>query len=216
MPVSSTVSLIEAVKAVSPPKYADLGKEARDLITKDFYTVNHLKVTTKSANGFQFTTEKSHNRASDVVGASLETKYILGDSDWSLSAKCNTDSVLSSTISVANQGLDGLNVDIDTSYSLISRKKSMKVKTAYTGSTLFHPTLDLDVADITKPNIDFSLVLAHEGFHAGYQTSFDSSASKLVGHNVSVGYKADNLIFTGAVQNASNFLGSVYHKIKEG
>jgi len=212
----SAVSLVEAVKAVAPPKYADLGKEARDLINKDFHTVKHLKVTSKSTNGFQFTTEKSYNSASGVVGASLETKYICSDSDWSLSSKWNTDSVLSNTVSVANQGLDGLNVDIDTCYSLISGKKSMKVKTAYTGSTIFHPTLDLDVADIAKPNVDFSLVLAHQGLHAGYQTCFDSSASKLVGHNVSLGYKKNNLVLTGAVENASKFIGSVYYNIKEG
>lgn len=217
-PVQTTfvepVTLVEAVKAVAPPKYADLGKEARDLINKDFHSVNHLKVSTKSSNGFQFTTEKSHDRGSGLVGASLETKY---NCDlWSLSTKWNTDSVISNTVSVANQGLDGLNVDIDTSYSLISGKKSMKVKTAYTGSTLFHPTLDLDASCMTKPNVDFSLVLAHQGFHAGYQTSFDSSASKLAGHNLTLGYKKDNLILTGAVENLSKYVGSVYYQIKEG
>lgn len=212
------VNLVEAVKAVAPQKYADLGKEARDLITKDFVidNVNHLKATTKSANGFQLTVEKNYNHSSGVVGASLETKYTGAGNDWSIATKCNTDSLLSSSISVANQGLDGLNVDIDTSYSLVSGKKSMKVKTAYTGSSLFHPTLDLDVADVLKPNIDASLVLAHEGFHAGYQTSFDSSAMKFAGHNVSVGYKMNDLFLTGAVENASKVIGSVYYNIKEG
>jgi len=214
--VEPTPSLVDAVKTVAPAKYADLGKEARDLINKDIHTVQKLKVTTKSANGFQITTEGSHNSASGVVAASVETKLNCAGCGVSVATKWNTDSVILNTISLANKGLDGLNVDIDTTHSLVSGKKTMKVSTAYTGSALFHPTLDLDVADITKPNVDFSLVLAHQGFHAGYQTSFESASSSLLGHNVSVGYKANNLVLHGAVENASKFIGSVFYNIKEG
>jgi len=214
--VEPSPSLVEAVKVIAPANYASLGSEANDLINAEFNTVKHLKVTTSSPNGFTFITDGTYNNSSGLVGASMETRYNSADCGWSLSSKWNTDSVISNTLSVADQGVAGLNVDIDTSYSLVSGKKTMKVSTAYTGSSLFHPTLDLDVVDITKPNVDFSLVLAHQGFHAGYQTSFDSGSKSLLGHNVSVGYKADKFVLHGVVENASKFIGSVFYKIKEG
>jgi len=59
--------------------------------------------------------------------------------------------------------------------------KAMKLKTDYSYGDLLRATFDMDLA--ASPTAHFSGVVGYQGFHAGYQTSYDSGASKLLAHN---------------------------------
>jgi len=206
------VTLVEVVQAaVTPLKYADLGREVNDLISKDFHNMKKLKLTTTSAaTGFQSTTEGGlHSHTGDVT-ASQDLKYT--GKGWSLSSKLDTGSLVSSTLTAPL--MKGLNIDLNSTYSLVDGTNSMKLKTSFARCGLLHSTLDVDLS--ASPIVDFSCAVAHSGFYAGYQTSLESTAKKFIGHNVTAGYKNDKFIFHGAVENASKLIGSVCYRVQKG
>lgn len=59
---------------MAPPKFKDLGKAARDILTKDYHGDRKLKVTTKTSNDVTFTTEGKMVNNSSVLG-SLSAKF---------------------------------------------------------------------------------------------------------------------------------------------
>jgi len=206
------VTLVEAVQAAATPlKYADLGREVNDLISKDFQNMKKLKLTTTSAaTGFQSTTEGGlHSHSGDVL-ASQDLKYT--GKGWSLSSKLDTGSLVSTTFTAPL--MKGLSIDLNSTYSLVDGTNSMKLKTSFARCGLLHSTLDVDLS--ASPIVDFTCAVAHSGFYAGYQTSLESTAKKFIGHNVSAGYKNDKFIFHGAVENASKLIGSVCYRVQKG
>merc|ERR1712117_147302 len=135
---------------MAPQKFADLGKEARDLINKNFhFGAVKLEVNTVSDSGVKFKTEGSHNTDNGDVAATLETKFNVAPYGVAVTKKWHTDNVVSSTIGVENKLVDGLKVDFDSSYAG---------------------------------------VVAYQGLHAGYQTSYDTAASKLLTSNFGLAY----------------------------
>merc|ERR1711962_857440 len=161
--LSSTYSI--SISRMAPQKFADLGKEARDLISKNFHLgVVKLEVNTKADGGAKFKVEGSHNTENQDVTAALEMKSTVDAYGVALIKKWNTNNVLSSTIGVENKLVDGLKVDLDSSYAVASGKKAMKLKTDYSYKDLFRATLDVDLA--AAPTAHLSGVLAYEGFHS--------------------------------------------------
>merc|ERR1712013_590747 len=76
--VTDIKSREKTLRNMAPQKFADLGKEARDLLSKNFHfgTVK-IEAKTKAANGLAFTAEGSHNTGNGDVGGSLEGKMTL-------------------------------------------------------------------------------------------------------------------------------------------
>ena len=197
---------------MAPQKFADLGKEARDLISKNFHLgVVKLEVNTKADGGAKFKVEGSHNTENQDVTAALEMKSTVDAYGVALTKKWNTNNVLSSTIGVENKLVDGLKVDLDSSYAVASGKKAMKLKTDYSYKDLLRATLDVDLA--AAPTAHLSGVLAYEGIHAGYQSSYDSAASKFLAHNLSLAYKKGDSILTLGLVNGTKYTGSIHHQV---
>jgi len=200
---------------MAPPKYDDLGKEARDLINKNFHIgVVKLEAKTKAANGVDFTAEGAHNTDSGNVAGSLETKYKHADYGVTFSEKWNTDNVIATNITVDNKLAKGLKVDFESTFAPLTGKKSAKVKTAYQASDYLHTTADLD-ADFAGPTVHGSGVFAYNGWHAGYQASYDTANSKLVKNNVSVTYKGGDFVLHSGIIDASKYVGSVHHQVNK-
>jgi len=197
---------------MAPQKFADLGKEARDLINKNFHLgAVKLEVNTASESGVKFKTEGSHNTDTGDVAATLESKFTVAPYGVSITKKWHTDNVLSSTIGIENKLIDGLKVDLDSSYAITSGKGAMKLKTDYSYGDLVRATFDMDLA--ASPTAHFSGVVGYQGFHAGYQTSYDSGASKLLAHNFSLAYKKGDLILNAGAANGTKYTGSIHHQV---
>jgi len=200
---------------MAPPKYDDLGKEARDLINKNFHIgVVKLEAKTKAANGVDFTAEGAHNTDSGNVAGSLETKYKHADYGVTFSEKWNTDNVIATNITVDNKLAKGLKVDFESTFAPLTGKKSAKVKTAYQASDYLHTTADLD-ADFAGPTVHGSGVFAYNGWHAGYQASYDTANSKLVKNNVSLTYQGGDFILHSGIIDASKYVGSIHHQVNK-
>lgn len=207
-------SIVEEVKKImAPPKYDDLGKEAKDLINKNFhFGIIKLEAKTTAKNGVDFTTEGSHNTDTGNVAGSLETKFKYADYGVTFSEKWNTDNIIATTISVDDKIAKGLKLDFDTTFAPITGKKSAKVKAAYKGCDFLHTTADVDF-DFAGPTVHGSGVFAYKGWHAGYQASYDTANSKLTANNVSLTYKDGDFVLHSGIIDASKYVGSVHHQV---
>lgn len=200
---------------MAPPKFADLGKEAKDLINKNFhFGVVKLEAKTKAKHGVEFTTEGTHNTDTGNVAASLETKFKYADYGVTFSEKWNTDNVIATTVSLDEKIGKGLKVDFDTTFAPITGKKSAKVKADYQGCDYLRATADVDL-DFAGPTVNGSGVFAYKGFHAGCQASYDTANSKLLTNNASLTYKDGDLVLHSAIIDASKYVCSVHHQVNE-
>jgi len=199
---------------MAPPKFADLGKEARDLFNKNFdFGVVKLEGKAKALNGVDFTAEGNHNTDTGNVTASLETKKTFADYGLTLTQKINSDNLISTNFSVANKVTEGLKVDLDTTFAPVTGKMAGKVKTAWECNEYLHATADIDVS--LAPTLHGSGVFAYKGWHAGYQASYDTANSKLVANNISFSYIADDFVLHSAIIDASKYVGSVHHQVND-
>jgi len=197
---------------MAPPKFDDLGKEAKDLINKNFhFGVVKLEAKTKTKNGVEFTTEGSHYTDTGNVNGSLETKFKYAEYGLTFSEKWSTDNVISTKVTVDNKIAQGLKVDFDTTFSPVAGKKSAKVKTAYQHDYI-HTTADVDF-DFSGPTIRGSAVFGYKGWHAGYQASYDTADSKLTSNNASLTYKDGDFVIHSGINDASKYVGSVHHQV---
>lgn len=197
---------------MAPPKFDDLGKEAKDLINKNYhFGVIKLEGKTKTKNGVEFTTEGSHNTDTGNVIGSLETKFKYADYGVTFSEKWNTDNVIATTITVDDKIAQGLKVDFDTTFAPVTGKKTARVKSAYKHDYL-HTTTDVDF-DFAGPTVHGSAVFGYKGWHAGYQASYDTANSKLTANNVSLTYKEGDFVIHSGITDASKYVGSVHHQV---
>jgi len=197
----------------SPASYADLGKSARDIFSKGYnYGQYKAEVKTKTASGVEFTTNGSNDHENGRFVGNLETKYKWRGCGLTLNEKWNTDNTLASELSVEDQVVKGLKLSLDTKFAPQSGKKSGKVKSEYKQEYV-HTNLDLD---LTSLNVFGSAVVGYKGWLAGYQLALDtnkSAKSLLSQNNFALGYTKDDFTLHWAVNDGSEFQGSVFQKV---
>lgn len=195
---------------MAPPKYGDLGKQASDVFGKGYHMgLLKLEVKTKTATGVAFTTGGTSNLESGKVTGSLETKYKVSDLGLTFTEKWNTDNTLNTNLEVADKGLPGLKVVLDTNFAPSTGAKSGKLKVDYLHDTA---AITSDV-DLGLSAINATAVVGHKGWLAGYQTCFDLSKSAVTKSNFGLGYSAKDFVLHTSVANGSDFGGSVYQKV---
>lgn len=209
-------SISEEAKKVAPQKYADLGKEARDLFSKNFHldTVQS-KATTKSTEGCQFATEGKHDVTTGNTIANLETKFKYEPYGLSFTKKWDTNNLISSKIGLDSNLLKGFTLDLDTTFVPSSGKKTALVKSSYQHGDLLHATADVDFGELSAPVINASAVAAYKGLHAGYHFSYDTASSCLVNSNFSLAYKTNDISMLCSRQNGTDYVGSIHHQVNE-
>lgn len=199
---------------MAPPKYDDLGKEAKDLINKNFhFGVVKVEGKTKTKNGVEFNVEQTHYTDTGSILGHLETKFKWAEYGLTFSEKCKTNNEITSTISIDNKLAKGLKIDFDTSFAPVTGKKTAKVKSAYQHENV-HTTCDVDF-DFAGPTINGSAVFGYKGWHAGYQASYDTANSALKANNASLTYKDGDMVIHSAIIDATKYVGSVHHQIND-
>jgi len=201
---------------MTPQKFADLGKEARDLESKNFhFGVVKLEAKTKAKNGTDITLDSTHNTDTGNVVAALETKFKYAPYGVSFTKKWNTNNLVTSTIGVEDKLVKGSKIDLDTSLALDTSKIRAKLKTAYHYLDHLHATADADFGDFSGTTLNGSAVLAYNGLHVGANASYDASNSKMLGNIVSLTYKMNDIVLHGGVANASKYIASIHHQINK-
>jgi len=203
---------------MAPSKFEDLGKAARDLVNKNFhFGVVNLEAKTKAANGVSFTTKGLHNTATGVVNGGLETEMKVTDG-VTFKEKWGTDNVIASTLTVDGKLVGGLKLDLDTTFTPDSGKKTAVVKAAYSSCDYVHATADVD-CNMAGPTIKLSSVFGGipslKGFSLGCQASYDTSSSSLVSQNIGFSYADGDFVLHSGVYDSNKYVGSVHHQVTE-
>ena len=199
---------------MAPPKFDDLGKEAKDLINKNFH-FGTIKVEgkTKAKNGVEFVTDGTHNTDTGSITGGLETKFKYEEYGVTFTEKWNTDNLISTSISIDDKIAKGLKLDFDTTFTPNSGKKTAKVKSAFKHDYI-HTTTDVDF-DFAGPTVHGSGVFGYKGWLAGYQASYDTANSKLTANNVSLAFSDGDFVIHSGINDASKYVGSIHHKVND-
>jgi len=199
---------------MAPPSYSDLGKNAKDVFSKG-YNWGFFKFDgkTKTAKGVEFKAGVNSNRDSGKVSGSLESKYKWSDYGITFTEKWNTDNVLTTNVSIADQLAEGLELSFDSSFAPMTGKKNGAIKTSFKND-LVALNCDVDL-DFAGPTIHGAAVAGYEGWLAGYQMSFDTSKSKLSRSNLAFGYLGGDFSFTTNINDGREFTGSVHQKVND-
>lgn len=199
---------------MAPPSYADLGKQARDIFSKNYnFGLVKLDVKTKTKNNVEFAVNGVSVNDTGRVNAAFETKYFFRDWGCTFKEKWTTDNTILSELSFENQLIKGSKVLFNANVAPQSGKKSGAIKTSLKGD-YFNSTADFDFDSLNNGTIMHgSVVLGHQGWLAGAQLSFNPHQAKLNKTNFSVGYQDKDFQVHTNVSDGKEFLGSLYQKI---
>ncbi|XP_054723435.1 voltage-dependent anion-selective channel protein 2-like, partial [Uloborus diversus] len=143
---------------MAPPCFADLGKQARDIFSKNYHIgVTKLDCKTKTSTGVNFAVVGTSNNDTGRVNASLETKYLFKDYGVTIKEKWNTENILSTDVAVEDQFVKGLKLNLDSSFAPQTGKKAGTIKTAYKNDHV-HLNGDVDI-DQSAPQFHGAAVL---------------------------------------------------------
>jgi voltage-dependent anion channel protein 2 len=197
--------------ACNPVKYDDLGKDAKDLLNKNFhFGVIKLEGKTKSSAGVDFTVDGVHTAETGNVHGGLESKY--KNKDFTFTEKWTTDNLITTNVSIEDKVVKGLKADFDVSFAPSTGKKSAKVKTAFKHD-YFHSTHDVDL-DFAGPTFHGSAVAGYKGALVGGQAVYDTASSKLTTTSLSFAYHGDFKVHSGIV-DFSKYFGSIHHQVND-
>lgn len=184
-----------------------------------------LDAKTKTENGVNFTAGVSHNRETGKIGGSLSSKYKWSEYGLTFTEKWNTDNVLNTEVTIADQIAEGLELGFATSFAPLTGKKNGSIKSSF-ANDMVALNCDIDL-DFAGPTIHPSAVFGYEGWLAGIATSFDTSQTKLTRSNLGFGYLGGDFNFTTAINpnydepeegeenDGTEFTGSIHHKVNE-
>jgi len=197
---------------MAPPSYTDLGKSARDVFGKGFhFGLVKLDVKSKTSSGIELNSGGQNNVDSGKVSGNLEVKKKCSENGLTITSKWNTDNIINTSVDVQDKVLSGLKLSLDTSFSPDSGSKNGKLKAEMKTSAAML-CLDTDLS-LGGPLVNTSAVVGHNGWLAGLQMAFDTSKSKLIKNNFSLGYSTGDFVLHSNVNDGAIFGASMYQKV---
>jgi len=207
-----------------PPNFSDLGKVARDLLSKDYnYGSWKVAATTKSKSGVEFKVEGSQCHETGAAYGHLETKHSWKEHGLSVSEKWNTDNVITTEASCENKVMQGTKIGVETALSPVTDKKNVKVKLALKNDYI-HAGLDTNLSPnasgstgglLTDAQSTAGAVVGYNGWLGGVQIGLDLLHSKMTRNAFSLGYCASDFTLHTYVNDCQEYGGSIYHKIND-
>lgn len=198
-----------------PPSFSDLGKSARDLLTKGYnYGGVKVEVNTTTTTGLGITTGGSSHLDTGKISGGLELKLPVNYGvPFTLKEKWTTENVFNTELIIEDQIAKGAKFSCETAYAPSSGKKTGKVKAAFKRSNL-NSNVDVDF-NFAGPTVNSAIVLGYRGFLAGYQLAYDTASSKLSKSNFALGYSAADFQLYSSVSGGSDYSGSIYQKVND-
>jgi len=198
--------------ACNPVKFSDLGKDAKDLLEKNFhFGVVKYEGKTKSKSGVQFITKGNLDTDSGNITGGLDAKLNCDVSNLDITTKWTTNNVLDINASHSN-AVKGLTTELDASFAPETGKKTAKLSSSFTHE-LFHSTHDIDITG--GPLLHGSLVLGYKGALLGATGSFDVSSTALKSNGISLAYHGEGYKITSSMCDFARYGGSIHHKVSD-
>lgn len=198
---------------MSPPPFSDLGKQARDILTKGYH-LGYMKYEfkCKGPEGVELTSVCVHSQEQCSMTGTIELKKKLKEYGLTLLGKWNTSNILSAEVANQDHILQGLKLSADTCYSLSEGCKGSHVKGAYVHD---HCALngEFECGKEDSSSLTASAVLGiSQGILAGLQTKFNIQSSEMESYVIGGGYLMSDLILSAFYHNGQKMNISCYHK----
>ena len=107
--------------------------------------------------------------------------------------------------------MTGLKLTLDTFYNTDTGNKNGKLKAEMKSSASL-VTMETDL-NLEGPILNTSAVMGHKGWLAGLQMVYDSSKSKLIKNNFSLGYSTGDFVLHSNINDGAIFGASMYQKV---
>jgi len=190
-------------------EYGDIGKAARDLLSKDFnFGKTKVEAKTTTSNGVVFTTTLDRDTKKGNIEGEVKAKYTSGK--ITLNESFHTNNNLNVKAELSDQLVEGLKVDVDATFNPHDQTRGLKLATAFSQSH-FKTTTNFDAIKLSvKADANFSF----DKFVAGGQASYDIGAGKLEDSSAAIGYdEKDFNISFHAQKTFSEFALTYYQKV---
>jgi len=198
---------------MSPPTFADLGKQSRDLFNKG-YNHGFLKFDSTTVSGskseIQFKTGASHNLTSQKLGGNLEVQYKIPEYGFTITEKWNTDNTLGSVFEVKDQLAKGLKLTLDSNYTPHNAKRDGLLKAEWGNDVA---RINGNVSLSAGPLVQLAGVVAQKDWLIGAQAKFDVSTNELKGTSVAVGRVTNEYALHSFTNDGREFGASFFHKV---
>ncbi|XP_020587649.1 mitochondrial outer membrane protein porin 6 [Phalaenopsis equestris] len=161
----------------APAPFSDIGKKARDLLTKD-YNFNHkFSLATISSAGLGITA--TGVKVDEVFVGDISTNYKNGKT--TVDVKVDTNSNVSTTVTV-NEIISGAK----TAFSFkIPDQKSGKLDVQYLGD---HVAIDSSIGMNTNPVLELAAAIGSKEFVVGTEVGFDSTSATFTKYNAGISF----------------------------
>lgn len=207
--MSDSISF-KAVKMVIPPTYGDIGKSAKDLLTKGF---NHGQVRIDWKNKLKPDAELNvngiHTNDTGKLTGSTEMKWSKNGCGAVL--KWTTDNRLTAESTAEDKLANGLKVKFEGSFEPHSADKSAKAEVEYKRESLRFVT-DAKFVGL-RPVVHDALTLAFRQFRLGGEFSYDTAKLALKGTGLAGSYEAHGVVLAAAISDLKNVNASIYHRV---
>jgi len=176
------------------------------------FGVVKLDVKSKGVDGSQVSSGGVSNIDSGKVTGNIEVKTKrCPHSGLQVTNKFSSDNVLNTTLDIQDKIMAGLKLTLDTFYNTDTGNKNGKLKAEMKSSASL-VTMETDL-NLEGPILNTSAVMGHKGWLAGLQMVYDSSKSKLIKNNFSLGYSTGDFVLHGNINDGAIFGASMYQKV---
>ncbi|KAI8146526.1 eukaryotic porin/Tom40 [Fennellomyces sp. T-0311] len=194
-----------------PVAFNDIGKPAKDLLSKD-YPIGGVKleVKTTAPNGVTFKVNGQRDNKTGIIVGDLETKYADKSKGVTFTEAWTTSNHLNGKIELENNLAKGLKLELLTSLLPSVNEKGAKINATYKQPNV-HTVATLDVF---KTNFSVNSVVGRQGFLAGGEVSYNVLDGKISRYNAAFGYSAAEFaVAIHATNNLNNYAASYYHRV---
>lgn len=192
-------------------EYGDIGKAARDLLSKDFnFGKTKVEAKATTSTGVSFTTTLDRDVKKGTVDGEIKAKYTSGK--ITLNESFHTNNNLNVKAEFADQLVDGLKLDLDVTFNPYTSSKAVKVISTFSQAHVKSVTNFDALGLVLKTDANF----AFEKFVAGAQATYDIGAGKLGDYSAGLAYdESDFTISFQAQKSLSQFVLGVHHKVND-
>ncbi|KAA0187939.1 Voltage-dependent anion-selective channel protein 2 [Fasciolopsis buskii] len=199
---------------MAPPAFGDLGKDARELLTKHYYFgILNTRLAT-SLGDFNVTNTINQNFKTKTIGSSIESKLKFPKYGTTITNKWGSGNILDCEVSVEDKVYPGLKQNFK-----YSRETFTSVSTATAMNSLksekYNAQLDMFFKS-AMPDLSPSLVISHSGYLAGVEMKLDCANRLVQRANFAVGYAVQDFAFHGLISNwGKRFSASLSQRIND-
>ncbi|OQR72142.1 voltage-dependent anion-selective channel-like [Tropilaelaps mercedesae] len=198
---------------VSPPRYVDLSKSARDLLAKNYhFGLVNLDCKAKSHSGVDFNAVSTLANSTGKATASLEVKYKLADHGITLKEKWSTDNTLNTELLSEDCLLRGLKLLSKLTFNPQTNQTNGTIGAALQGKQ-YHAAADMDYRNGMR-QLNASLVYTYRGFLVGSLLGFTALQAKPVKTSMTLGYVGNDISLLANVNDFKEFGATMHHQVQ--